>query len=146
MNVPHDKFCVLPWVSLETSPIGTVRPCCLADDEIVSDSGHKCRLDTHDFDTIRNTRHHCDHFLEQKVPCQVSRCAREVFDRHQKIERCVTWQTLQTQLVHHLAHAATLFRNLLNLRQGDGKYLIEISAHVPQQNRRGAGDSVLVHL
>jgi len=39
MNIPHDKFCVLPWVSLEASPIGTVRPCCLADDEIVDDSG-----------------------------------------------------------------------------------------------------------
>ena len=35
MNLPHDKFCVLPWVSLEASPIGTVRPCCLADDEIL---------------------------------------------------------------------------------------------------------------
>ena len=57
MNIPHDKFCVLPWVSLETSPIGTVRPCCLADDEIQDDFGNKCRLDTHDFDVIRNTRH-----------------------------------------------------------------------------------------
>ena len=34
MKIPHDKFCVLPWVSIETSPIGTVRPCCLAVDEI----------------------------------------------------------------------------------------------------------------
>jgi len=41
MNIPHDKFCVLPWVSLETSPIGTVRPCCLAIDEIVDDQGEK---------------------------------------------------------------------------------------------------------
>jgi MoaA/NifB/PqqE/SkfB family radical SAM enzyme len=57
MNIPHNKFCVLPWVSLETSPIGTVRPCCLADDEILDDFGNKCRLDTHDFDTIRNTYH-----------------------------------------------------------------------------------------
>ena len=37
MNIPHDKFCVLPWVSLEASPIGTVRPCCLADDELVNE-------------------------------------------------------------------------------------------------------------
>ena len=41
MKLPHDKFCVLPWVSIEASPIGTVRPCCLADDEIVDDSGVK---------------------------------------------------------------------------------------------------------
>jgi MoaA/NifB/PqqE/SkfB family radical SAM enzyme len=57
MKIPHDKFCVLPWVSLETSPIGTVRPCCLADDEIVDDAGNKCRLGTQKFEEIRNTRH-----------------------------------------------------------------------------------------
>ena len=28
------KLCVLPWVSLETTPLGTVKPCCLADDVI----------------------------------------------------------------------------------------------------------------
>jgi hypothetical protein len=44
MNIPHDKFCVLPWISLETSPIGTVRPCCLAEDEIVDDAGDKFNL------------------------------------------------------------------------------------------------------
>ena len=44
VKVSHDKFCVLPWVSLETSPIGTVRPCCLADDEIVNNSGYKFKL------------------------------------------------------------------------------------------------------
>ena len=44
MKLPHDKFCVLPWVSLETSPIGTVRPCCLADDEITDDTGDKFDL------------------------------------------------------------------------------------------------------
>ena len=29
-----DKICILPWISIETSPIGTARPCCLAKDEI----------------------------------------------------------------------------------------------------------------
>ena len=80
MNVPHDKFCVLPWVSLETSPIGTVRPCCLADDEIVNDSGHKCRLDTHDFDTIRNTRHMRQlrqEFLDGQQPETCRKCWQE---------------------------------------------------------------------
>ena len=55
MNVPHDKFCVLPWVSLETSPVGTVRPCCLADDEICDNTGHKFKLLTSSFDKIRNS-------------------------------------------------------------------------------------------
>jgi len=46
MNIPHDRFCVLPWVSLETSPVGTVRPCCLAEEEIVDDTGAKFDLNT----------------------------------------------------------------------------------------------------
>ena len=29
-----DKICILPWISIETSPVGTVRPCCLAKEEI----------------------------------------------------------------------------------------------------------------
>lgn len=56
MNLPHDKFCVLPWVSLETSPIGTVRPCCLADDELVDDDGVKFNLHTASFNDIRNSQ------------------------------------------------------------------------------------------
>ena len=55
MNIPHNKFCVLPWVSLETSPIGTVRPCCLADDEIRDNTGQKFKLLTSSFDEIRNS-------------------------------------------------------------------------------------------
>jgi len=44
MKIPHEKFCVLPWISLETSPIGTVRPCCLAEEEIVDIHGNKFDL------------------------------------------------------------------------------------------------------
>ena len=57
MKIPHDKFCVLPWVSLEASPIGTVRPCCLADDEILDNNGNKFKLDTADFADIQNSNH-----------------------------------------------------------------------------------------
>jgi MoaA/NifB/PqqE/SkfB family radical SAM enzyme len=57
MNIPHDKFCVLPWVSLEASPIGTVRPCCLADDEIVDNAGNKFELSTANFQDIQNSSH-----------------------------------------------------------------------------------------
>jgi organic radical activating enzyme len=53
--IPHPKFCVLPWVSLEASPIGTVRPCCLADDELVDDAGEKFSLLTADFKDIQNS-------------------------------------------------------------------------------------------
>ena len=57
MTIPHDTFCVLPWISLEASPIGTVRPCCLADDEIMDDAGNKFELATADFAAIQNSRH-----------------------------------------------------------------------------------------
>jgi len=57
MNLPNTTLCVLPWVSLEASPIGTVRPCCLADDEIVDDSGQKFKLGTADFQDIQNSNH-----------------------------------------------------------------------------------------
>jgi MoaA/NifB/PqqE/SkfB family radical SAM enzyme len=57
MNIPHDKFCVLPWISIEASPVGTVRPCCLADDEIVDDSGSKFELSTANFADIQNSNH-----------------------------------------------------------------------------------------
>jgi hypothetical protein len=57
MNIPHNQFCVLPWVSLETSPIGTVRPCCLAEEEIVDDAGNKFDLNTADFGHIQTSQY-----------------------------------------------------------------------------------------
>ena len=35
---------MLPWISVETSPMGTVRPCCMAQDEIVDENGKKYDL------------------------------------------------------------------------------------------------------
>ena len=57
MNLPHDQFCVLPWISLEASPIGTVRPCCLADDEILDNNGKKFELTSANFAVIQNSNH-----------------------------------------------------------------------------------------
>jgi len=39
-----EKICMLPWISIETSPIGTARPCCLAVDEIIKPDGTKYSL------------------------------------------------------------------------------------------------------
>ena len=80
MNIPHDRFCVLPWVSLETSPIGTVRPCCLAEEEIVDDSGNKFDLNTADFGSIQTSQYMQDlrqQFLDQKKPAACRKCWRE---------------------------------------------------------------------
>jgi MoaA/NifB/PqqE/SkfB family radical SAM enzyme len=80
MNLPHDKFCVLPWVSLETSPIGTVRPCCLAEEEIVDDNGVKFDLNSASFSGIQNSGYMQNlrqQFLDDKQPQTCRKCWRE---------------------------------------------------------------------
>jgi MoaA/NifB/PqqE/SkfB family radical SAM enzyme len=80
MNLPHDKFCVLPWISLEASPIGTVRPCCLADDEIVDDAGNKFELASADFGDIQNSAHMRElreQFLAGEKPQTCRKCWNE---------------------------------------------------------------------
>lgn len=80
MNIPHDKFCVLPWVSLETSPIGTVRPCCLAEEEITDDAGNKFDLNTASFAGIQNSHYMQNlrqQFLDGQQPQTCRKCWRE---------------------------------------------------------------------
>ena len=80
MKLPNDKFCVLPWVSLETSPIGTVRPCCLADDEIVDNAGEKFNLATASFSSIQNSdsmRRLRQEFIDGRQPQTCRKCWRE---------------------------------------------------------------------
>ena len=80
MIIPHDKFCVLPWISLETSPIGTVRPCCLAEDELVDNTGDKFNLATAEFSTIQNShsmRKLRQEFIDKKQPQTCRKCWRE---------------------------------------------------------------------
>ena len=48
---------MLPWISIETSPIGTARPCCLAVDEIIDDQGRKYDLNETDLQTIYRSKY-----------------------------------------------------------------------------------------
>ena len=80
MNLPHDKFCVLPWISLEASPVGTVRPCCLADDEIMDNAGNKFELATANFADIQNSDHMQElreRFLAGEKPKTCRKCWNE---------------------------------------------------------------------
>jgi len=52
----NKKFCILPWISLETTPIGTVRPCCLTTSEILDENDVAYKLDNDSLQTIRNSR------------------------------------------------------------------------------------------
>lgn len=80
MKIPHSKFCVLPWISLEASPIGTVRPCCLTEHEVVDDQGVKITLGDTALADIRNTAHMRQlrqQFLNGEKPDTCRRCWRE---------------------------------------------------------------------
>jgi hypothetical protein len=80
MKLPHDKFCVLPWISLETSPIGTARPCCLAEDEINDEDGNKYSLMATDLNVIHNSeymRNLRQEFLDKKQPETCRKCWNE---------------------------------------------------------------------
>jgi organic radical activating enzyme len=80
MNIPHKTFCILPWVSLEASPVGTVRPCCLADDELLDDTGEKFSLLSADFGSVQNSasmRSLREQFLAGEKPQTCRKCWNE---------------------------------------------------------------------
>ena len=48
-------LCALPWISLETSPGGNVRPCCLYTDFITDKNGNKYDLKEHTLEEVYNS-------------------------------------------------------------------------------------------
>jgi MoaA/NifB/PqqE/SkfB family radical SAM enzyme len=81
MKIPHDQFCVLPWISLETSPVGSVRPCCLAEEEIVDNDGNKFNLATDsDLKAVQDSQYMTNlrsDFLAGKKPATCRKCWNE---------------------------------------------------------------------
>jgi len=72
-----EKICMLPWISIETSPIGTARPCCLAQDEIVKKDGTKYTLRENTLEEIYHSEYMQDlrqDFLAGNKPNTCSRC------------------------------------------------------------------------
>lgn len=75
-----DKICILPWISIETSPIGTTRPCCLAQYEITKDDGTKYNLKENNLEEIYHSRYMKDlrqQFLDGNKPATCQRCWNE---------------------------------------------------------------------
>lgn len=76
--LPHSKICILPWVSIETTPTGAMRPCCLATEEI-SDSGktltvaHGLKAAFHST-SMQQLR---QQFLNEEKPSTCQRCWNE---------------------------------------------------------------------
>jgi MoaA/NifB/PqqE/SkfB family radical SAM enzyme len=72
-----EKICMLPWVSIETSPIGTSRPCCLAVDEITRSDGTKYSLRENTLEEIYHSEYMQNlrkEFLAGSKPKTCQRC------------------------------------------------------------------------
>lgn len=68
---------MLPWVSIEASPIGTARPCCLAKDEITNEAGEVYKLQSNTLEDIYHSVYMQDlrkEFLAGKQPSTCQRC------------------------------------------------------------------------
>ncbi len=77
-NLPT-TICMLPWISIESSPMGTARPCCLAREEITDDTGSAIKLKTHT--------------LEYAYKSQYMQNLRESFRNGEKPETCkLCWE------------------------------------------------------
>ena len=80
IKLPHKSFCILPWVSLEASPTGTVRPCCLADESIIDDDDLQCNLIDDTLEHIQDTKYMRklrQKFLDGKRPKTCRKCWNE---------------------------------------------------------------------
>lgn len=75
MNLP-EHICMLPWVSIETSPIGTARPCCMAHEEITDNDGVKYDLNKTDLSTIYKSKYMQDLRRDFRVGSKPATCQR----------------------------------------------------------------------
>ena len=68
---------MLPWISIETSPVGTTRPCCLANDEITKPDGSKYSLKENTLEDIYHSVYMQDlraDFLAGNKPKTCQKC------------------------------------------------------------------------
>jgi len=76
MTLPT-TICMLPWISVETSPMGTTRPCCLAHEEITDESGRKYDLNKTNLETVYKSQYMQNlrqQFRAGEKPKTCSRC------------------------------------------------------------------------
>lgn len=102
-----DKICMLPWMSIEVTPEGTCRPCCLAIEEIKDANGDAMRMTEHSVYEI----YHSDYmkqlrqqFRAGQQPATCQRCWNEenadrtskrmnMFYKFKDHEPLVNWNT-----------------------------------------------------
>jgi len=70
-------ICALPWISIEAGPLGALKPCCMAQDEIVDENGNKYDLNTTTLETVYNSKYMQElrkQFREGVMPATCKRC------------------------------------------------------------------------
>jgi MoaA/NifB/PqqE/SkfB family radical SAM enzyme len=71
---------MLPWISIETSPMGTTRPCCLAQEQITDENGKKYDLNETNLETVYRSEYMQNlrrQFRAGEKPATCSDCWRE---------------------------------------------------------------------
>jgi len=79
MTLPK-TICMLPWVSIEASPMGTTRPCCMAHDEITDENGKKYDLKETNVEVAYHSKYMQNlrkQFRAGEKPATCSRCWEE---------------------------------------------------------------------
>ncbi len=79
MNLPK-SICMLPWISVEASPMGTVRPCCMAYEEITDVTGRKYDLNQDTLEAAYHSEYMQDlrrQFRRGEQPKTCDRCWQE---------------------------------------------------------------------
>ena len=79
MTLPK-TICMLPWISIETSPMGTTRPCCLAQEQITDENGKKYDLNETNLETVYRSEYMQNlrrQFRAGEKPATCSDCWRE---------------------------------------------------------------------
>lgn len=105
MELPN-TICMLPWISIETSPIGTARPCCLAREEITDENGEKFDLNKHELESI----YHSSYMKE----------LRQKFRAGEKPETCkLCWDEEAAGRTSKRLHSKTRLKELYKLVDWD---------------------------
>jgi len=102
MKLPS-TICMLPWISIEASPMGTARPCCLAREEIVDEHGNK-------YDLKVST-------LQDAYKSQYMQDLRKQFRRGEKPETCkLCWEEeaagKDSKRIHSQARLKELYQHV----------------------------------
>ena len=111
-----DSLCILPWVSIETSPLGEIRPCCLALDAVTDGQNQPLHLssttltDAYNSDYMRDLR---QQFINGGKPETCNRCWSE--EAAGRISKRLNSKKRLAKLINNVDFTKNVSDNLLFL-------------------------------